>query len=64
MVLTHLCEVGFTLKPKKYSVCLHGTQGVSTDPAKIENVKSWQVLRNCCEVQQFLGLASLYYRNS
>lgn len=71
MVLTHLCEAGLKLKPKKCSFCLPqveflghivSVQGVSTDPAKVEKVKSWPVPRNRREVQQFLGLASYYRR--
>ena len=37
------------------------SQGVATDPKKIEAVASWQRPRNISELRSFLGFAS-YYR--
>ena len=36
--------------------------GVSTDPGKIEVVRSWPTPRNVQDVRSFLGLASYYRR--
>jgi hypothetical protein len=38
------------------------SKGVSTDPAKVEAVKSWHVPTNCKELGGFLGLAGYYIK--
>ena len=37
-------------------------EGIRTDPAKIEVVKSWPVLKSVNEVRQFLGFTGYYRR--
>ena len=36
-------------------------EGVAVDPAKIEAIVAWEVLKNVRDIRSFLGLAS-YYR--
>ena len=62
---------GLRLHPKKCNL-LHretrflghvvGSEGVATDPAKVEAVRNWPIPRNVGEVRSFLGLASYYRR--
>ena len=70
LVLSHLRAPNLKLNPKKcelfrckvmslgHVVC---AEGVSTDPDKIEAVKTWRVPRNAKEVRRFVGLCT-YYR--
>ena len=37
------------------------SEGIATDPSKVESVKTWPIPKNKSEVRSFLGLAS-YYR--
>ncbi|KAI5754061.1 uncharacterized protein LOC108253714 [Diaphorina citri] len=61
----------FLLSPKKCNLfCTEvqylghvvSTEGVSTDPKKIEAVKSWPIPKDKHEVRSFLGLVSYYRR--
>ena len=70
-VLSHLSDVGLTLKPTKCrflcpEVCYLGhivsADGIRTDPSKTDQVASWPTPRNVEEVRSFLGLASYYRR--
>ena len=63
-------DANLRLKPKKCSffrqkVCFLGhivsSEGVTTDPAKTEKVRTWPCPANTQEVQQFLGFCN-YYR--
>ena len=70
IVLQRLCDAGLKLSPKKcillqQSVPFLGhvvsDHGVSTDPKKIEAVRTWPFPRAAKDVKSFLGLCS-YYR--
>lgn len=70
-VLKRLGNAGLKLKPKKcvffrsevqYLGHLVTSDGLSTDPEKVEKVKSWPVPRSVKEVRAFLGLAGYYRR--
>lgn len=37
-------------------------EGIPVDPAKVEAVVRWEVLRNASEIHSFLGLAGYYHR--
>ena len=65
-----LKKFNLKIKPKKYqffstSVLFLGhvllAKGISANPDKVDEVKTWPVPKNIKEVQSFLGLAS-YYR--
>ena len=70
LVLSRLRATNLKLNPKKcelfrckvrflgHVVC---AEGVTTDPDKIEAVKTWPVPRNVKEVRRFVGLCT-YYR--
>ena len=76
--LKHLQEVfdilynaGLKLKPQKCAFAqknlkflgyVVGEHGISTDPAKIEVVKTFPVPKNLRQLRGFLGLASYYRR--
>ena len=70
-VLQRLRDAGLKLSPKKcillqQSVSFLGhvvsNHGVSTDPKKIEAVRTWASPRTAKEVKSFLGLCSYYRR--
>lgn len=71
IVLQRFRDARLKLKPKKchlfkkevgYLGHVVSSEGVKTDPAKIEAVKSWPTPTNQTEVRSFLGLASYYRR--
>ena len=37
-------------------------EGISVDPAKVEEILNWERPRNMCEIHSFLGLAGYYRR--
>ena len=37
-------------------------EGISDDPAKVEAVMRWEVLKNASEIRSFLGLVGYYQR--
>ena len=37
-------------------------EGISVDPAKVEALMQWEVLKNASEIRMFLGLARYYQR--
>ena len=70
-VFRRLRESGLKLKPKKcHFFCkkvgflghVVSEEGVSTDPEKIEAVKTWPTPSTVTEVRSFVGLASYYRR--
>ena len=70
LVFNRLKQFNLKIKPKKCqffnsSELFLGhvllANGISSNPEKVEKVKSWSVPKNIKEVQSFLGLAS-YYR--
>ena len=70
-VLDRLRKAGLKLQPPKCVLCrkevtflghIVSEQGIATDPAKTEKVKSWPIPTSRLEVQQFLGLANYYRR--
>ena len=71
IILDRLREANLKLKPKKchlfqtevlYLGHVVTSEGVKTDPSKVEAVKSWPTPTNPTEVRSFLGLASYYRR--
>ena len=71
LVFDRLKKFNLKIKPKKCqffstSVLFLGrvllAKGISTNPEKVDKVKTWPVPKNIKEVQSFLGLAS-YYRH-
>ena len=71
IVLDRLREANLKLKPKKchlfqkevlYLGHVVSEAGVSTDPSKIESIKTWPTPANPTDVRSFLGLASYYRR--
>ena len=70
IVLDRLRDANLKLKPKKchlfqkqvlYLGHVVSEDGVSTDPAKLESIRTWPTRTNTTDVRSFLGLAS-YYR--
>ena len=70
-VLTKLGQAGLKLKPKKcHFFCKEviylghrvSTEGIATDPEKVEAVQNWRVPTNLTDVRSFLGLCSYYRR--
>ena len=71
-VLTHLRQSGLKLNPTKCKLCqqqvmflghIVSTQGISTDPEKVEVIAKWPTPQSKRDVQQFLGLANYYHRS-
>ena len=71
VVLTHLCEHQLYAKFSKCEFCLKkvpflghvlSEEGISVDPAKVQEVLDWKVPTLVHEVRSFLGLAG-YYRH-
>lgn len=71
MVLDRLQREGLKAKPEKcaffqqqvlYLGHVISSQGVSTDPKKVEAVANWQRPRHISELRSFLGFASYYRR--
>jgi transposase InsO family protein len=69
-VLLRLQKAGLKLKPAKcelfqdqvnYLGHVVSSQGIATDPKKVETVKEWPIPRSIKELQAFLGLTG-YYR--
>ena len=70
VVFERLQEHNLKLKPSKYELFKErvsylghvvSREGIHTDPAKIEAVKSWSVPKNIKDVRRFLGFTG-YYR--
>ena len=70
-VLTRLRQAGLKVKPCKchlmkksvhYLGHVVSSEGVETDPAKIQCIADWTTPSNAKELKQFLGLASYYRR--
>ncbi|KAL5510200.1 hypothetical protein EMCRGX_G005707 [Ephydatia muelleri] len=70
-VLTHLRQSGLKLNPTKCKLCqqqvtflghIVSTQGISTDPEKVEVIAKLPTPQSKRDVQQFLGLANYYRR--
>ena len=71
LVLSRLRAANLKLNPKKCELfrCkvrflghVVSCEGVTTDPGKIEAVKTWPVPRNAKEVRRFVGLCTYYRR--
>ena len=71
LILDRLRKANLKLKPSKCHLLkktvtflghVVSEDGIETDPAKVESVKSWPVPRNVTEVRSFLGLCSYYRR--
>ena len=71
IVLDRLRDADLKLKPKKchlfqkqvlYLGHVVSEDGVSTDPAKLESIRTWPTPTNTTDVRSFLGLASYYRR--
>ncbi|RXN35730.1 Retrovirus-related Pol polyprotein from transposon 412 [Labeo rohita] len=70
-VLTRLREYGLKLAPEKcvfaqtsvkYLGHIVSAQGVTTDPAKVEAVKTWPIPKTLKELRSFLGFIGYYRR--
>ena len=70
-VLDRLRDVNLKLSPEKSLLCqsqvcylghIVGSEGVSTDPAKIDVVKTWPKPLSIKDVKQFLGFCSYYWK--
>ena len=70
-VFEQLAQAGLKLKPKKcflfwkrVSSLGHVVteEGITADPGKVEQVRTWPVPESSMEVKSFLGLASYYHR--
>ena len=70
-VFDRLKAAGLKLKPKKCSLFskqvtflghVISSDGVATDPSKIQNVKDWPVPTNVSELRSFWGLFGYYRR--
>ena len=70
-VLTRLRQAGLKVKPSKcqlmkksvhYLGHVVSSEGVETDPTKIQCIADWATPSNAKELKQFLGLASYYWR--
>ena len=70
-VLTRLRQAGLKVKPSKchlmkksvhYLGHVVSSEGVETDPAKIQWITDWMTPSNAKELEQFLGLASYCWR--
>ena len=71
-VFERLRQANLKLSPKKCHLFKHkvaflghivSDEGISTNPEKVETVKSWPIPKNIKQVRGFLGLCS-YYRKS
>jgi len=71
VVLTHLCEhqlyakfskCEFWLKKVPFLSHVLSEEGISVDPAKVQEVLDWKVPTSVHEVRSFLGLAEYYRR--
>ena len=70
-VLTKLRQANLKVKPAMCNLFANQVQylghiisarGVKVDPAKVERVRQWPVLKNQVEVRSFVVLASYYRR--
>ena len=70
-VFERLACAGLKLKPKKcflfqkrvsYLGHVVTEEGITADPGKVEQVRTWPIPENSTEVKSFLGLASYYRR--
>ena len=70
-VFDRLAWAGLKLKPKKcfffqkrvsYLGHVVTEEGISDDPGKVEQVRTWPIPENHTEVKSFLGLAAYYHR--
>ena len=70
-VFERLAHAGLKLKPKKcflfrkrvsYLGHVVTEEGITADPGKVEQVRTWPVPESSTEVKSFLGLASYYRR--
>ena len=57
-----LTKCQFLKKEVKFLGHVVSSQGIKTDPEKIETVKTWPIPLDVKELQSFLGLASYYRR--
>ena len=71
IILTKIEEAGLKLKPSKcclfqkevkYLGHIVSSEGVQTDPSKIEKVINWPVPTNIKQLQRFLGFTGYYRR--
>ena len=71
IVLKRLHEHNLKLKPKKcdffktevtYLGHVVSSQGISTDPSKIEAIQNWEVPKTVTQLRSFLGMAQYYRR--
>ena len=59
---TKLSKCNFLKQRVHYLGHVISSDGITTDPSKTERIINWPTPRNVQEVQQFLGLASYYWR--
>ena len=57
-----LNKCDFWLKEVSFLGHIVSAEGIRVDPAKIEVVVNWKLLRSVTEVKSFLGLAGYYRR--